>query len=147
MYSPCGTPFKKWHVQKNITKFPKFRSCDILVFKDHIDFISHLYEAKDDYYHQIILHLVQSTYSLLLAKFKQKFIVHTNMNNKQTFSSIHKGKVTLPTYMHSGSKYETFALQRHGNTINLCRTNIIEGATNKEYLQYFSETSFQQTLR
>ena len=40
---PCGTPFKKLHVQNNITKLPKFRSCDTLFFKDHIDFISHLY--------------------------------------------------------------------------------------------------------
>ena len=92
---PCGVLFWEWHIQNHINELPNFHCCDSSIFKNHLDFIAHLYEQKDKYYHVIILRLVQSTYSILLAKFRQKSSIHTMNDDKQTFSSIHKGKVPL----------------------------------------------------
>ena len=59
---------------------------------------------------QIILRLVQSIYSIRLAKFWLKNSKDTNECQKQTFSSVHRGKVSLPFYVHSDAEYETFTV-------------------------------------
>ena len=102
-----------------------------------MDFITHLYHEKNEYYHRIILRLVQSTYSILSAKFQLKNSKDTNECQKPTFCLVHKGKVSLPFY----------DIRRDDACISLINTNIIKGKTNREYIQYFSEISFQQTLR
>ena len=77
-----------------------------------MEFITHIYVTKDDYYHQIILRLVQSTYSVQLAKFRLKASNEVNETKKQTFSSAHKGKVSLSMYVCSSANYETFKVVR-----------------------------------
>ena len=109
---PCGALFKNWHDQIHIDLLPNFKRCEKKIFQNHIDFISHLYHEKNEYYHQIILRLVQSTYSILLAKFRLKTSKETNKCLKPTFSSVHKGKVSLPFYVHSDANYETFTVIR-----------------------------------
>ena len=41
----------------------------------------------------------------------------------------------------------SFSYYRDTGAISLCHTNIIKDVECKEYIHYFSETSFQQTLR
>ena len=86
---PCGTLFKNWHAQIHIDLLPNFKRCEKKIFKNHMDFITHLYHEKNEYYHQIILRLVQSTYSILLAKFRLKTSKETNECQKSTFPSVH----------------------------------------------------------
>ena len=66
---PCGGLFRNWHNQSHINLLPNFKTCEDKVFYDHMEFIAHLYSKKEEYYHQTILRLVQSTYSVLLAKY------------------------------------------------------------------------------
>ena len=84
--------------------------CENKVFHGHMDFIAHLYSKKEEYYHQTILRLVQSTYSVLLAKYRLKTGDQGDEINKKIFSSVHKGKVSLPLYLMSDVTYETFTI-------------------------------------
>ena len=109
---PCGGLFRNWHNQSHINLFPNFKTCEDKVFDNHMEFIAHLYSKKEEYYHQTILRLVQSTYSVLLTKYQLKMGDQGDEFNKQTFSSIHKGNVTLPSYQMSDASYKTFTIVR-----------------------------------
>ena len=84
--------------------------CEDKVFDNHMDFIAHLYSKKKEYYHRTILRLLQSTYSILLAKYRLKSGDQGDEFNKQTLSSILKGKVSLPSYQISDASYEIFTI-------------------------------------
>ena len=124
---PCGKIFRRWHEYIHIVNLPTFEVCNTEVFKDHIDFVTHLYKSQHDYFHRIVLHLVQSTYSVLIAKLKVQV---ENGHSAKRFSSIHKGIVSLPSYIESSSKYKTFSIWRIVSTLlhllyNLCLFKLI----------------------
>ena len=109
VYVHVGKIFEKWQEHTHIDKLPTFEACNTGVFKDHVDFVTHLYRTQYDYFHRIVLHLVQSTYSVLIAKLR----VQVPKDDKvKQFSSIHKGIVSLPSYISSSSKYKTFSIMR-----------------------------------
>ena len=104
----------------------------------------------DDYYHQIILRVVQSNYSSLLSKFK----LNTPNDDASTkhgvpsFSSIHKGSITLPPYVCTSCTYQSFEYvnDRDGIMIILCKTNLLTDPMETTFMPFFSETSFPKTL-
>ena len=53
----------------------------------------------------------------------------------------------LPSYVKSTSHYNIFNFKQGATNIILCRTNILQKSNHKEYQSYFSESSFQKTLR
>ena len=65
------------------------------------------------------------------------------------FSSIHKGIVTLPPYVFSSSTYDSFDYKndRDRTKITLCRTNLLNNFSKREFMPYFSENSFSNTLQ
>ena len=107
---PCSRLLSKWHEKCYLNKLHTFEKCDNRVFDNPIDFVNHLHSKSGDYYHRIIMKIVQSLYSSLLAKLKTK---QTTSDHLSSFASIHKGKVTLPAYVMSGSKYDLFTFKRY----------------------------------
>ena len=105
---PCSYMFGEWHKQKAINILPEFKECKSSVYNDPMDFIVHLESTKDDYYHRIIMRIVQNLYSSLLAK----FTTVGSKSCKKTFHSIHRGTVSLPSYRQTGAKYSIFELTR-----------------------------------
>ena len=75
-------------------------------------FVDYQYREKKDFYHQIILRIVQTNYFNLIAKLKidTDGIDDTQNKSSATFSSIHKGKVILLSYASTRPTYDTFAL-------------------------------------
>ena len=144
---PCSMLFHSWHEKTQIHKLPSFTNCGSGMFNTPESFVEHLYENQNDYYHRIILRMVQASYSSLIAKIKIPTASNKIKVSNKPFSSIHEGKVSLPAYVKSTSKYETFIVKPEGIPVTLCKTNILENCGNKEYKPYFSECSFQNTLK
>ena len=105
---PCSQIFRKWHKLMSINTLPDFKECNSSVYSDPMDFIIHLDSCKDEYYHRIIMRIVQNLYSSLLAK----FTTVENKSSKKTFHSVHGGTVSLPSYQNTGAKYSIFELTR-----------------------------------
>ena len=108
---PCSKIFHKWHQFEHLSKLNNFQKCDKVIYLTPESFVEHLYRKKKDFYHRIILRIVQTNYSNLVAKLK----ISTDEIDKQnksisTFSSIHNGKVTLPSYVFTGLEYDTFVI-------------------------------------
>ena len=101
---PCSHLLRNWHKVKGIDKMPVFKECSSSVFSDPMDFVHHIQNTNGDFYHRLIMRLIQSSYSSLLAKFT------TDENNptKSLFHEVHKGIVTLPDYRNTGADYTTF---------------------------------------
>ena len=127
---------------------PMFRACKDKVFKNPIDFVNHLHSMSEDYYHRIIMRIVQGLYSPLLSKLKTK----QNSSNKEykkgfsSFASVHKGTLKLPAHVTSNFHYNLFRFKRKDVPMVLYRTNLLTGNIEREFTPYFSETSFQKTL-
>ena len=144
---PCSGRFGNWHKETHINMLPNFNACSDTLFDDHTSFVKHLYSHHNDYYHRIILRIVQSSYSTLISKMKISSKPTTEQTNKSTFSSIHQGTISLPIYSCSSSDYNTFSIKKNGTTITLIKTNILMGGSKGEYSSYFSESSFRKTLK
>ena len=142
---PCSIILKEWHKDAKIMNLPNFEVCQSEVFKSENEFLEHLCYYKSDYYHQIIMRLVQSTYSVLLSKLKYPSSDH-DLSETSRFRQIHKGHISLPTYVKSSLKHNTFITKKKGTLIALSRTNILKQKGSSEFTSLFSETSFSTTL-
>ena len=144
---PCSTRFSEWHKKTHIDMLPNFSACEKIIYKDHISFVKHLYSHHTDYYHRIVMRIVQSSYSSLISKIKIPSNTHSDLPDSTTFGSIHPGKVSLPSYVKSSSSYDTFTIDKNGLVITLIKTNILRDSSCREYCSYFSKTSFRKTLK
>ena len=90
---PCSYMFGEWHKETSIVNLPKFIKCKSNVFTDPMEFIIQLESSKEDYYHRIVMRIVQNLYSSLLAK----FTTVDSTSSEKTFHSVHKGSVSLPS--------------------------------------------------
>ena len=145
---PCSSLLKEWHIEHCLTELEGFVTCNSTIFESHTDFVKHLHSQSHDYYHRIIMRLVQSTYSVLISKLKIKPLPKENLptKNSSRFGMLHKGKVSLPSYVKTSAEYVTFFTKKNDVTIALSRTNILNQTTKKEFISWFSETSFSTTL-
>ena len=111
---PCSSLFSFWHERSSLSSLPEFIPCEGSVFKDPTTFLKHLHFMRHDYYHRIIMRQVQNLYSSLIAKLKipDWNTTHSLSSTVSAEQSIPKGKVSLPTYVFSHSKYDTFTVQR-----------------------------------
>ena len=57
--------------------------------------------------------------------------------------------MTLPPYVFSSSTYESFDYKNDcdGTKITLCKTNLLDKSSEREFIPYFSENSFSKTLQ
>ena len=108
---PCSSLFKYWHQSSSLSTLPDFEHCEGSVYKNPTSFLKHLHLMRHDYYHRIVMRQVQNLYSSLIAKLKIPDW-NTTDSNISTLQSIPKGQVTLPVYVFSPSKYETFTVER-----------------------------------
>ena len=142
---PCSKLFQNWHQKHHINKLPKFCDCSATVYDDYSDFVKHLFNQHEDYYHRIILRIVQYSYSSLISKIK--IPSPSKPKHQSSFGSIHYGKVSLPPYVSSSSEYDTFSIKRNGKIITLTKTNILKNISDREYCSFFSKSSFHKTLK
>ena len=142
---PCSVILNEWHKEQKIHNLPNFQPCKCAVFQSHHDFVKHLCECSSNYYHRIIMRLVQSTYSVLLSKLKYPSS-QQDFNESSRFSDIHRGYISLPPYVKSSLTHLTFTTKKNGLYIALSRTNILTQKRNREFMSLFSETSFSTTL-
>lgn len=83
---PCLTLFSDWHSDKNLNKLPNFVKCEKKVYMNPISLIEHLHSEKQDFYHRIIMRIVQGRYSSLISKFK---VTPSSEDKKKTNLLIH----------------------------------------------------------
>ena len=57
---PCSKLFNNWHQRESLDKLSNWRSCTSEIYQEPADFIHHLHVMNKDYYHRIILRVVQS---------------------------------------------------------------------------------------
>ena len=125
---PCSKLFDNWHRRESLDKLPNWRSYPSEIYQKTSDFIHHLHVMNKDYYHEKTLRVVQSNYSLFLAKFRFRTSDDVKSGSDiLPFSSIHKGVVMLPFYVFSSSTYYSFDYKNDcdGTKITLCRTNLL----------------------
>ena len=142
---PCSRLLGPRHDNNSFASLPKFHLCKSHVYKCHTGFIEHLCSFWLDYYHHILLRLVQSTYSALLSKLKIPTTIEYTENTHK-FGIIHRGHISLPPYIKSSSKHQVFVIALRGISIALSRTNILKRNANREFVSLFLETSFSTTL-
>jgi len=111
---PCLSLFTYWHESSSLSSLPDFTHCQGSVCKDPMTLLKHLHFMRHDYYHRIIMRQVQNLYSSLIAKLKipDWNTTHSLNSTISTLQSIPKGKVLLPIYVFSRSKYETITVER-----------------------------------
>ena len=142
---PCSNLFRKWHKKNHMDMLLDFTECSSDVFANYTAFVKHLYNNHDDYYHRIVLRVVQCSYSSLIAKIK--ISSPSNTKSQSSFGSLHSGRVSLPPYVSSDSQYDIFTTTKNDTTITLVKTNILKDTSTKEYCSYFSKCSFRKTLK
>lgn len=84
---PCSVLFSNWHKKTFVDMLPKFKSCSSDIFEDHNSFVKHLYSQHDEYYRQIVLRIVQSSYSALISKIR---ITPRSNENQETANTLMK---------------------------------------------------------
>ena len=115
---PCSYILRKWHISHSIVGLSTFKKCDSYIFQDPMDFVSHIQSNNGDYYHKIIMRIIQSLYSVLFAKYTTP--IHQRVDS--SFHGIHKGTVKLPNYLNNGSIYKTFQVTKK---VRINITNIL----------------------
>ena len=105
---PCSKLLHEWHKSNFMNGYMGFNQCESLVFNDPTTFVNHIQREHNDYYHRIIMRIIQCSYSSLLAKFTMS--IDTSLY--KSFHRIHKGSVKLPTYMNTGANYTTFRISK-----------------------------------
>ena len=83
---PYSVLFVNSQYFQNLKRLSEYDSCATSIFCSPMDFICHLQSNKDDYYHRIIMIIVQNSYSSLLAKFK---LASDKFSQKVTFFQKH----------------------------------------------------------
>ena len=106
---PCSDILSSWHQYHSFHTFPRFKVCKSGTFEDPFEFVHHIQLQNDDFYHRIIMRIIQSSYSSLLAKFKMK----VNERVEQSFHAIHKGTVTLPPNVATNATYKVFQVTKY----------------------------------
>ena len=96
-YTKCVCPcsphlLRKWQSSYSILELSDFKECDSYIFPDPMEFMRHVQSNNRDYYHRIVMRIIQSSYSSLLAKFNSTMLQKSDMS----FHDIHKGAVQLP---------------------------------------------------
>ena len=142
---PCSNLFHNWHKMNHLDILSDFSACSSDIFNNYRELVEHLYSNHDDYYHRIILRVVQCSYSSLISKIK--ISSPTTTKAPSSFGALHSGIVSLPPYVSSHSIYETFSVIKNGITITLVKTNILKDTQTKEYSSFFSKSSFHKTLK
>ena len=113
---------------------PRFSACSNIMFEENISFVKHLYSYQVDNFHQIILRMVQCSYSVLISKIKINPDSLADVRNTKFFDSIHLGRVSLPSLICSTSNYDTFSVEKNGTIITLVKTNILKHTPNRDLL-------------
>ena len=106
--------FSYWHESSSLSRLPGFTHCDGSICRDPMTLLKHLHFRWHDYYYRIVMRQDQNLYSSLIAKLKISDWDSKHSFNSTTFTlqSIPKGKVSLPVYVFSNSKYETINVER-----------------------------------
>ena len=104
---PCSDMFRNSQYYQNLKRLSNYASCAKTLFCSPMDFICHLQSSKDDYYHRIVMRIVQNSYSSLLAKFK---LASEKLSPNVTFFERHKMEIALPSHSQTSAKYSTFDL-------------------------------------
>ena len=73
-----------------------------------MEFVRHIQSNNGDYYHRIIMRIIQSSYSSLLAKYTLTILQKTDMS----FHDIHKGAIKLPNYVNTVGGYKIFEITK-----------------------------------
>ena len=94
---PCSFILREWHKDVKFDELPKFDICHSSVFKSHNEFLDHLCSYSVNYYHRIIMRLVQSTYLVLLSNMKFPSS-YQDLSESSRFGVIHKEHISLPVY-------------------------------------------------
>ena len=112
---PCSRLLSNWHHKYLFNEIPMFNPCEEKVFQNPIEFVNHLYYRKEDYYHQIVMRIVQGLYSPLLSKLKTKFNSSSKEYKKgfSSFASVHKRTIKLPAHVTSNFQYNLFRFKRY----------------------------------
>ena len=142
---PCSNLFWNWHKKNHIGMLPDFKVCSSSIFDDYTTFVKHLYFNHSDYYHRIVLRMVQSSYSTLISKIK--ISSHPDSNRAGSFGSIHTGKVALLPYMSTTSNYQTFSFEKNGCTVTLVKTNLLESVPTRDMFHTSQSLLFKRHWR
>ena len=105
---PCSHILRKWHLSYSLSKLSTFRECNSYIFPDPMEFVRHVQSNNDDYYHRIIMRIIQLSYSSLLAKYTSNMLQKTDLS----FHDIHKGAAKLAHYVNTGSIYKIFQITK-----------------------------------
>ena len=105
----CSKLLQKWHKSNNMNGFFGFDQCESLIFDDPMELVNPIQHNNEDYYHWIIMWIIQCSYSSLLAKFR----LSNNPSVEKYFHGIHKGTIRLPTYVNTGANYTMFQISRY----------------------------------
>ena len=95
--------FRKCHCYGFLVKLEQFKNCKIGIFNSPMELVCHLQSDKDDYYHRIVMHIIQNYYSSLLSK----FTIALDQVSKNAFYE-KKKDISLPSHLKTDSIYSTF---------------------------------------
>lgn len=85
---------------------PGFCQCEATIYRDPKSFVKHLYSSNQDFFHRILLRIVQTNYSSILSKIRMQCC--KTDNKTINFGKIHKGHIVLPQKAEQTLRYETF---------------------------------------
>ena len=103
---PCSRILNKWQIKHNLNTLPGFCQCKAYIYEDPKSFVKHLYSSKRDFFHLILLQIVQTNYSSILSKIRMQCCKNDDKNIN--FGKIHKGHILLPQKAEETLCYETF---------------------------------------
>ena len=142
---PCSHKFDQWHINTGLNKISDFTPCKTEHFLNPYELLQHVYLNKADFYHRIILRIIQTNYSSLVVCFDM------SKKGKQhiisSFQSKHDGKVTLLEPVVSSLPFTTHIIKRDKVEIILARTNLLSPDRYTTYTSHLSQSSFQKTLK
>ena len=112
---PCSLIFECWHNREQLQSLDGFQACKYEVHTSPPSLVNHLYSRYNGVYHWIILRIIETNYSSLIAKLKMDPVVSEQEISQpaHTFSSIHQGIISLPSYVSTSSRYHKFTVQRY----------------------------------
>jgi len=109
---PCSIIFQKWHREENVDALHQFTPCRDQIFENERVFIEHLHQFQEDFYHRIILRVVQSNYSSIIAKIKILKNMKENRELTTTGGTNCYGKIVIPKHVYTGARYKSFVVRR-----------------------------------
>lgn len=103
---PCSRILNEWQIKHNLNTLPGFCQCEATIYPDPKSFVKHLYSSNQDFFHRILLRIVQTNYSSILSKIRMQCC--KTDNKTINFGKIHKGHIVLPQKAEQTLRYETF---------------------------------------